>query len=154
MTAAKRVVVVGAGLAGLASAIRLAAARVQVTVIERGTRPGGKMGRREIGPYRWDSGPTIFTLPELFDQLWGAAGAKRSDDLTLLKVEPASRTFFADGSVLETSSDLGKLAASFGALGVQEIAIGMPHRGRLNVLANVMSKPFRAIFNCIKSFSV
>ncbi len=106
MTAAKRVVVVGAGLAGLASAIRLAAAGVRVTVIERGTRPGGKMGRREIGQYRWDSGPTIFTLPELFDQLWSAAGATRSDDLTLLPVEPASRTFFADGSVLETSSDL------------------------------------------------
>ena len=89
----RRVVVVGAGLAGLAAAIRLAAEGVRVTVIERGTRPGGKMGRREIGPYRWDTGPTIFTLPELFDQLWSAAGAKRSDDLTLLKVEPASRTF-------------------------------------------------------------
>jgi phytoene desaturase len=121
----KRVVIVGAGLAGLASAIRLAAAGVQVTVIERGTRPGGKMGRREIGPYRWDSGPTIFTLPELFDQLWSAAGAKRSDDLTLLLVEPASRTFFADGSVLETSSDLTKLAASFGALDPRDAA-GIP----------------------------
>jgi phytoene desaturase len=123
--APKRVVVVGAGLAGLATAIRLAAEGVHVTVVERGTRPGGKMGRREIGPYRWDSGPTIFTLPELFDQLWGAAGAKRSDDLTLLKVEPASRTFFADGSVLETSSDLGKLAASFGALDPRD-AEGIP----------------------------
>ena len=123
--APKRVVVVGAGLAGLATAIRLAAEGVQVTVVERGTRPGGKMGRREIGPYRWDSGPTIFTLPELFDQLWSAAGAKRSDDLTLLKVEPASRTFFADGSVLETSSDLTKLAASFGALDPRDAA-GIP----------------------------
>ena len=102
--APKRVVVVGAGLAGLAIAIRVAAEGVQVTVVERGTRPGGKMGRREIGPYRWDSGPTIFTLPELFDQLWSAAGTKRSDDLTLLKVEPASRTFFADGSVLALPS--------------------------------------------------
>ena len=123
--APKRVVVVGAGLAGLATAVRLAAEGVQVTVVERGTRPGGKMGRREIGPYRWDSGPTIFTLPELFDQLWSAAGATRSDDLTLLKVEPASRTFFADGSVLETSSDLGKLAASFGALDPRDAA-GIP----------------------------
>ena len=123
--APKRVVVVGAGLAGLATAIRLAAEGVQVTVVERGTRPGGKMGRREIGPYRWDSGPTIFTLPELFDQLWSAAGAKRSDDLTLLKVEPASRTFFADGSVLETSSDLAKLAASFGAIWAKSSGIRM-----------------------------
>ena len=98
---------------------------IRVTVVERGTRPGGKMGRREIGPYRWDSGPTIFTLPELFDQLWSAAGATRSDDLTLLKVEPASRTFFADGSVLETSSDLGRLAASFGALDPRDAA-GIP----------------------------
>jgi phytoene desaturase len=121
----KRVVVVGAGLAGLASAIRLAAAGVHVTVVERGTRPGGKMGRREIGPYRWDSGPTIFTLPELFDQLWSAAGATRSTDLTLLPVEPASRTHFADGSVLETSSDLGRLAASFGALDPRDAA-GIP----------------------------
>jgi phytoene desaturase len=120
-----RIVVVGAGLAGLASAIRLAAAGIRVTVVERGTRPGGKMGRREIGPYRWDSGPTIFTLPELFDQLWRAAGASRRDDLTLLKVEPASRTHFADGSVLETSSDLVKLAASFGALDPRDAA-GIP----------------------------
>ena len=123
--APKRVVVVGAGLAGLATAIRLAAEGVHVTVVERGTRPGGKMGRREIGPYRWDSGPTIFTLPELFDQLWSAAGATRSDDLNLLKVEPASRTLFADGSVLETSSDLAKLAASFGALDPRDAA-GIP----------------------------
>ena len=123
--ATKRVVVVGAGLAGLATAIRLAAEGLHVTVVERGTRPGGKMGRREVGDYRWDTGPTIFTLPELFDQLWSAAGAKRSDDLTLLKVEPASRTFFADGSVLETSSDLDKLAASFGALDPRDAA-GIP----------------------------
>ncbi len=122
---APRVVVVGAGLAGLATAIRLAAEGVQVTVVERGSRPGGKMGRREIGPYRWDSGPTIFTLPELWDQLWEAAGGRRSDDLPLLRVEPASRTFFADGSVLETSSDLAKLAASFGALDPRDAA-GIP----------------------------
>jgi len=121
----KKVVVVGAGLAGLATAIRLAAEGVNVTVVERGTRPGGKMGRREIGPYRWDSGPTIFTLPELFDQLWSAAGATRSDDLPLLRVEPASRTYFADGSVLETSSDLAKLAESFGALDPRDAA-GIP----------------------------
>ena len=125
MNGTPRIVVVGAGLAGLASAIRLAAAGLRVTVVERGTRPGGKMGRREIGPYRWDSGPTIFTLPELFDQLWRAAGASRRDDLTLLKVEPASRTHFADGSVLETSSDLARLAESFGALDPRDAA-GIP----------------------------
>ena len=122
---APRVVVVGAGLAGLATSIRLAAEGVHVTVVERGSRPGGKMGRREIGPYRWDSGPTIFTLPELWDQLWEAAGARRSDDLPLLRVEPASRTYFADGSVLETSSDLDALAASFGALDPRDAA-GIP----------------------------
>ena len=126
MSAARpRVVVVGAGLAGLATAIRLAAEGLDVTVVERGHRPGGKMGRREVGPYRWDSGPTIFTLPELWDQLWRAAGARREDDLELLRVEPASRTFFADGSVLETSSDLDRLAASFGALDPRDAA-GIP----------------------------
>ena len=124
-TGAPRVIVVGAGLAGLAAAIRLAAEGVRVTVVERNARPGGKMGRREVGAYRWDTGPTIFTLPELWDQLWAAAGGTRSDDLPLLRVEPASRTFFADGSKLETSSDLRALAESFGTLDPRDAA-GIP----------------------------
>src|SRR5690348_7283998 len=60
-----RVVIVGAGLGGLACALRLAAAGRQVTVLERADSPGGRMGQLAVDGYRFDTGPTVLTMPDL-----------------------------------------------------------------------------------------
>ncbi len=122
MTAPRHAVVVGAGLGGLAAAIRLAAAGWRVTVLEKNERPGGKMGRRVLGDYVFDTGPTIFTLPDLVRELFAAAGEDAAEHVTFLPVEPASHVTFPDGTVVETSSDLDRLFAMWARLDPRDAA--------------------------------
>ena len=78
-----RVVVVGAGLGGLACALHLAAAGRQVTVVERESVPGGRAGRLTVDGYDFDTGPTVLTMPELIEEPLAAVGEKLSDWLDL-----------------------------------------------------------------------
>jgi phytoene desaturase len=95
-----RVVVVGAGLGGLAAAIRLAAAGREVTLLERDERPGGRAGRFEKAGYRFDTGPTVLTMPSLLEELFALHGERMADHLELIRLDPAYRAVFHDGSVL------------------------------------------------------
>ena len=117
-----RAVVVGAGLGGLAAAIRLAAAGWRVTLLEKNGAPGGKMGRRVLGDYVFDAGPTIFTLPDLVRELYAAAGDDADAHLRFLPVEPASHVAFPNGTVVETSSDLEHLRAMWARLDPRDAA--------------------------------
>jgi phytoene desaturase len=100
-----RVAVVGAGVGGLAAGIELAAGGHAVTVFERSGAPGGKCARVERGGFRWDAGPSLLTMPWVFEDL----------DVELLRVEPVTRYEFADGSVLELSADLPRALAALEA---------------------------------------
>jgi phytoene dehydrogenase-like protein len=100
-----RIVVVGAGVGGLAAAIRLAHAGHGVTLLEQADRPGGKCGRVSAGGYAWDSGPSLLTLPRVFEELFAATGRPLAEELELLSVEPVTRYRFADGSAVELSAD-------------------------------------------------
>jgi phytoene desaturase len=102
-----RVVVIGAGVGGLATAVRLAAAGHAVCVLEAGAAAGGKCGRVEAGGYAWDSGPSLLTMPWVFEALFAETGAPLSEVVELLPVEPVTRYRFADGSGFDLSSDLG-----------------------------------------------
>lgn len=93
----KRAVVIGAGLGGLAVALRLAARGWAVTVCERTASPGGKMNRWETGGYRFDTGPSLITMPWVFEELFAAAGARWQDHVELMPVEPLAEYRFADG---------------------------------------------------------
>jgi phytoene desaturase len=101
-----RIAVVGAGVGGLAAAIELAHAGHAVTVLEQGDAPGGKCARVVRGPFRWDAGPSLLTMPQVFRALFAATGAPLEDELELLRVEPVTRYRFADGSSVELSADL------------------------------------------------
>ncbi|MQA09316.1 MAG: phytoene desaturase [Pseudonocardiaceae bacterium] len=99
------VVVVGAGLAGLACALHLLGAGRAVTVLEQSGYPGGRAGQRELGGYRMDAGATVLTMPELADEAFAAVGASLADELELLELDPAYRAHFADGSTIEMHTD-------------------------------------------------
>ncbi|MEU0541387.1 phytoene desaturase family protein [Nocardia sp. NPDC005978] len=106
------VVVVGAGLAGLSTAIHLAGRGRTVTVVEREPAPGGRMGRLDLNGYRIDTGPTVLTMPGLIEELFAAVGESMADRLTLTPVDPAYRARFADGRTLDVHSDEERMAAA------------------------------------------
>ena len=108
---ADRVVIVGAGLAGLSAALHLAGRGRQVTVVERGEHPGGRMGRADINGYRLDTGPTVLTMPDIIDDTFAAVGESTASRLDLLPVLPAYRASFADGSSLDVYPDAAAMTA-------------------------------------------
>ncbi len=99
------VVVVGAGFAGLSTALRLLAAGRRVTVLERAARPGGRAGLLERAGYRVDTGPTVLTMPELIDEAMSAVGRRLRDQVQLVRLDPAYRAEFADGAHLDVRAD-------------------------------------------------
>jgi phytoene desaturase len=109
-----KVIVVGAGLAGLSAAMRLAGAGRSVTVIEREDIPGGRAGRLNIdvadGTYRFDTGPTVLTMPDLIADAFDCLGEDMAQWLTLDPVAPLYRSFYPDGSVLDVHSDVDTMA--------------------------------------------
>lgn len=100
-----RVVVVGAGLSGLAAALHLAGRGREVTVVERHDVPGGRAGRLDVGGYRLDTGPTVLTMPDVVDETLAAVGDSLARRLDLLPLDPAYHARFADGSALAVHSD-------------------------------------------------
>lgn len=105
-----RVVVVGAGLGGLSAALRLAGAGRQVTVLERETVPGGRCGLLETGGYRFDTGPTVLTMPELIADALACVGEELTDWVQLAPVSPLYRAFYPDGSRLDVHADPEQMA--------------------------------------------
>ncbi|MEP6695532.1 MAG: phytoene desaturase family protein [Pseudonocardiales bacterium] len=104
-----RVVVVGAGVGGLAAAARLAAGGHGVTVCEQAAVVGGKLGRQVIstpaGTFRFDTGPSLLTLPQVFADLFRAIGTEMDSALDLVALDPVARIGFADGTALNVCTD-------------------------------------------------
>jgi len=105
------VVVVGAGLGGLACALHLAGSGRQVTVLEREPVPGGRAGRLGVDGYEFDTGPTVLTMPDLIAEALGAVGEELHDWLDLTPLDPAYRAYYPDGSTLDVLTDTTRMAA-------------------------------------------
>ena len=104
------VVIVGAGLAGLSCALRLAGAGRQVTILERESVPGGRAGLIDDAGYRFDTGPTVLTMPDLIHDAFNSVGEDMNDWLDLMPVEPLYRAFYPDGSQLDVHSNVDAMA--------------------------------------------
>jgi phytoene desaturase len=104
------VVVVGAGLSGLAAALHLAGRGRSVTVLERCPVPGGRAGRHDAHGYRMDTGPTVLTMPDILRDTLAAVGESVSDRLPLVRLDPAYRAHFADGTTLDVRTDAEAMA--------------------------------------------
>jgi phytoene desaturase len=110
------VVVVGAGLGGLSAALRLAGAGRQVTVVERASVPGGRAGVLELGGYRFDTGPTVLTMPSLIQDALACVDERLDDWLDLQPLDPAYRAFFPDGTQLDVVADVERMTAAVAEL--------------------------------------
>ena len=102
---AAEVVVIGAGMGGLAAAIRLAAAGARVTLVEAQASPGGKMRALPSAAGPVDTGPTVLTLRGVFDDLFSLSGERLEDHLTLLPQPILARHWWPDGSHLDLTGD-------------------------------------------------
>lgn len=108
---APHAVVIGSGFGGLAAAVRLAAKGWRVTVLEKLDAPGGRAYVHRQNGHTFDAGPTIITVPFLFEELWKLAGRTFSDDVTLKPLDPFYRIRFADGDHFDYSGDPDKQRA-------------------------------------------
>ena len=119
------VAVIGAGIAGIATAVRLAVAGHPVTVFEAGPSFGGKMHQFALpGGYRFDAGPSLFTLPQLVDDVFRLAGREPADYFRYERLDPITHYFFADGTRLTAWADAQQFAAEVEArLGTPAAAV-------------------------------
>jgi 1-hydroxycarotenoid 3,4-desaturase len=111
---AKRVVVIGAGMGGLAAAIDLARQGVDVEVIERAATPGGKMREVSVGDAKIDAGPTVFTMRWVFESLFADAGANLASELKLQAMTVIARHAWRHGGNLDLFADIDQSAAAIG----------------------------------------
>ncbi|MEP2639929.1 1-hydroxycarotenoid 3,4-desaturase CrtD [Roseobacter sp.] len=107
-----RAVVVGAGIAGLAAALRLAVGGMDVTLLERHAHTGGKIRTVPSAAGPVDAGPTVLTLRHVFDDLFMAAGNRLEDHVTLVPQDILARHFWPDGSTLDLHADPAQSAAA------------------------------------------
>lgn len=118
-----RVVVVGGGIGGLSAALLLAVEGLDVVLLERAARVGGKMREQPLGGRVLDVGPTALTMRWVFDELFTAAGLRLEDHVPLRRAETIARHVWPDGSTLDLFADVERSADAIGALaGPQEAA--------------------------------
>ncbi|MFM9004613.1 MAG: phytoene desaturase family protein, partial [Flavobacteriales bacterium] len=106
----KKVIIIGSGVAGLSSAIRLCAAGFEVEVFEANDYPGGKLSQFELKGYRFDAGPSLFTMPHFLDELFADSGADLRDYFSYLRKEIVCRYYFEDGTRFTAHADKERYA--------------------------------------------
>jgi phytoene desaturase len=104
----KKALIIGTGIAGIATAIRLAVKGYDVEVFEANSYPGGKLSEFEKDGYRFDAGPSLFTMPQYVDELFKLTGKKPSDYFQYQKLDILCNYFYADGTKLTAYADAGK----------------------------------------------
>lgn len=102
----KSVIVIGAGVGGLAAAARLAHQGLEVQVFEKNAEPGGRAGRVQAQGFTFDLGPTLLLMPEVLEETFAAVGRRAEDYLELVRCDPNYRVHFRDGSSLTLTSEL------------------------------------------------
>ncbi|MBS1794448.1 MAG: phytoene desaturase [Acidobacteria bacterium] len=112
----KQVIIIGAGLGGLATACRLAKAGFAVSVFEKTARVGGKVNLVEAAGYRFDTGASLLTMRHVLDELFEYCGRRVEDYLDLVPLETVCRYFWTDGARFDASSDLAKTENGIAAI--------------------------------------
>src|ERR1700712_2806439 len=101
----KKAIIIGAGIAGIATAIRLAVKGYIVEVYEANSYPGGKLAEINQDGFRFDAGPSLLTMPQYIDELFELAGKDPSPFFSCRKLDVICKYFYEDGSRLTTFAD-------------------------------------------------
>jgi phytoene desaturase len=115
----KRVIIVGAGPGGLATAMLLARSGVHVTIVEKQARVGGRTSTLEQDGYKFDIGPTFFLYPRVLKEIFADAGYDLSREVPMKRLDPQYRLIFGDGGQIDATSDVERME--------QQIAAISPH---------------------------
>ena len=120
-TEGKSAVIIGGGLGGLATAVRLAARGWRVEVCEQGATLGGKMNRWEREGFRFDTGPSLITMPWVFENLFAAAGTSLAEHVEIAPVSPLADYVFADGTRFTYTTQLPEWLSTLRALEPRDV---------------------------------
>ncbi|MGY3053456.1 phytoene desaturase [Pedobacter sp. UYEF25] len=107
-------IIIGAGIAGIASSIRFAIKGYNVSVFEENEKPGGKLGELSLDGFRFDTGPSLFTMPQYVDELFILAGKNPRNYFDYFKLEEICRYFYEDGLRLNAFAEVQKFADEVG----------------------------------------
>lgn len=143
----RKVLIVGAGPGGLAAAMLLARAGLDVTVLERRDVAGGRSATLKLGDFAFDTGPTFFLYPSVLQEIFAACGFDLWRELDLRRLEPRCRVAFGAGGELFASSDIEKLTASVARLNrrdAENVAAFMAHnRAKLAAMTPILQSPVK-----------
>lgn len=142
--------VIGAGIGGIATAARLAQEGYDVTVLEKNHQPGGRTGQLVQDGHRFDTGPTLFLMPEVFAETYEALGERMEDHLDLIRVDPTYRVHFTDGLELTLTGDVLKMqdqleAIEPGSFGGYLRYLNEGHRHYRLSLSHFVGRNFRSL---------
>ena len=103
-----KAIIIGAGVAGLSSAIRLAVQGFEVKVFEKNSYPGGKLSHFKLGDYNFDAGPSLFTQPQHLEALFALANEPIEDYFKYFAVPISCKYFYEDGTIVNALTDIKK----------------------------------------------
>ncbi|RMG00945.1 MAG: FAD-dependent oxidoreductase, partial [Acidobacteria bacterium] len=118
----KEVIVIGGGLGGLATACRLAKSGFSVTIVEKNERLGGKVNLIEANGYRFDTGASLLTLPDVLQELFSFCGRNLTEYLSLVPLDPICRYFWEDGTTLDIYKDLELTKKAIAQIAPEDLA--------------------------------
>jgi len=143
------VIVVGAGPGGLASAILLAAEGLDVTVLERRDRVGGRTAALKAEGFRFDTGPTFFLYPRILEEIFAAAGRDLHREVDLIRLDPQYRIAFGDGARLDATPDVERMEREIARISPDDAGAFRrfldDNRTKLEKFRPVLESPFDSV---------
>ncbi len=142
----KQIVIIGAGPGGLAAAMLLARNDVQVTVLERRDRVGGRTSAIRGGGFTFDTGPTFFLYPQLLAEIYAACGRTLEDEVELIPLDPQYHLVFEQGGSLRATGDVERMEREIARLCPADVPglkrLLADNRAKLKAFKPVLERPF------------